>query len=68
MGLKRKQVKNQVRTSATREDRGLMPFLKVYMAFTAPECTDSQPLLREETQTKSLCYNFNQKWYYFPQF
>ena len=38
--------------------------LKVYIALTAPECTDSQSMLRD-AQTKSLCYNFNQKWYYF---
>ena len=42
----------------------LIPFIEVYIALTAPECTDSQSLLREETQTNSSGYNFNQKWYY----
>ena len=49
----------------------VIPFLKVYIALTAPERTDSQSMLqrtdsqlcyKEETQTRSLCYNFNQKW------
>ena len=41
----------------------VIPFIEVYIAFTSPECTDSQSLLREEIQTKSLGYKFNQKWY-----
>ena len=35
----------------------VIPFLKVYIALTAPERTDSQSMLhKEETQTHSLCY------------
>ena len=34
----------------------VIPFLKVYIALTAPERTDSQSMLQGGTQTHSLCY------------
>ena len=43
----------------------VIPFLKVYIALTAPERAQTRrdSLCYKEAQTHSLCYNFNQKWY-----